>query len=304
MWRKVWRMLQTTFQRWNDHSAPRFGASLAFYTLLSLAPLLILVIAIVAFVFGRPGAEQRIVEQVRELAGSPGAKTVKGLLENAHKPQSGLLASAIGLLTLLFGASGVFSELRDALNAIWDVKYTGGGWKDLAKHRIFSFGVVLGIGFLLLVSLIFSTAVATTVNFFSDLMPIPPLLLTTINFVTSFAVITWLFAFIFKYVPDAKVNWRDTWVGALATAFLFTVGKVALGFYLGVSSVGSPYGAAGSLVAVIVWVYYSAQIFLFGAEFTFVYAAFDPSSPVTVPPIQNPDDSKPGPSKQDVPPAA
>jgi membrane protein len=270
---KLVPLLRETVRRWRAHSAPRLGAALAFYTLLSLAPLLLLVVAIVAFAFGQTGAEQRIVEQVRDLAGPQGARTVQDMFRNASQPSSGFIASITGIATLLFGASGVFGELRDALNTICNEKLTGqGGWKGMALHRVFSFGIVLGIGFLLLVSLVLSTAIATAAKFFSEMMPVPPPVLEIVNFAVSFATITCLFALIFKYVPDAKVDWHDTWVGATATSFLFTIGKVLLGLYLGVASVGSAYGAAGSLVAVIVWVYYSAQIFLFGAEFTFVYA--------------------------------
>ena len=269
-------LLKETARRWKAHSAPRLGAALAFYTLLSMAPLLLLVVTIVAFVFGQSGAQQRIVGQVRELAGPQGAQTVQNMLRTAHQPSSGFIAGATGIATLLFGASGVFGELRDALNTICDVKVTGtGGWKGMAIHRLLSFGIVLGIGFLLLVSLVVSAAIATAAKFFSDMVPIHPAILEVINFGISFGMITCLFALMFKYVPDAKVDWRDTWTGATATAFLFTIGKVLLGFYLGIASVGSAYGAAGSLVAVIVWVYYSAQIFLFGAEFTFVYAEED-----------------------------
>jgi len=273
---KLVPLLRETVRRWRAHSAPRLGAALAFYTLLSMAPLLLLVVAIVAFAFGETAAQQRIVEQVRDLAGPQGARTVQEMFRNARQPSSGAIASITGILTLLFGASGVFGELRDALNAICAEKITAkGGWKEMAIHRVFSFGIVLGIGFLLLVSLVVSTAIATAAKFFSEMMPVPPAALELVNFLVSFGTITCLFALIFKYVPDAKVDWRDTWIGATATSFLFTIGKVVLGLYLGVASVGSAYGAAGSLVAVIVWVYYSAQIFLFGAEFTFVYSDED-----------------------------
>jgi membrane protein len=271
-------LLVAAFAKWSDHGAARLGAALAFYTLLSLAPLLIFTILIVAFVFGQAEAQQRILEQVQEIVGPYGAKAVHALVEDAHNPASGAVAGAIGLLTLLFGASGVFIALRDALNIIWDIKpaVSGAyGWNDvmkdargLVKQRIFSFAIVLAIGFLLLASLILSAALAAIGKFFSEFIPFPALILQAMNFVFSFSAITCLFALIFRYVPDARIPWRNIWIGSVVTAFLFTIGKFLLGLYLGIATVVSAYGAAGSIVAVVVWVYYSAQIFFFGAEVT------------------------------------
>jgi membrane protein len=283
-------LLKETFNRWRDHQAPRLGASVAFYTLLSLAPLLILTAAVIALVFSKETAHQDLVAQARQMMGTRGADIVNSLLANAQQPSSGIFASIVAFLILLFGASGVFIELRGALNTIWEVKaQANAGWKGMLKDRLFSFGMVLSIGFLLLVSLLLSAALAFIGKFFGQLVPIPPALLEAANFVLSFAVITVLFALMFKFVPAVQISWRDVRVGAIGTALLFTIGKFLLGLYLGKASVGSAYGAAGSLVAMIVWVYYSAQIFFFGAEFTRVYSDLHahPSQPMPQPQRQS-----------------
>jgi membrane protein len=266
-------LLQETFHRWSDHKATRLGASVAFYSLLSLAPLLVLVAAIIALVFSPQQARADLVYQAKQLMGARGAETVRSLLLHAQKPSSGALASIAAFLTLLFGASGVFNELRDALNTIWDAKpQNQSGVKAMVMQRLFSFGMVLSIGFLLLISLIISAALAFIGSFFETIVPVPAALLEGVNFLFSFAVVSILFMLMFKFVPSAHVSWSDVRIGGIGTALLFTIGKWLLGLYLGKASVGSAYGAAGSLVAVIVWVYYSAQIFFFGAEFTRVYA--------------------------------
>jgi membrane protein len=245
----------------------------AFYTLLSCAPLLVLTVAVIALVFGQQRAQSGLIDQARQMIGDRGADTVKSLLASAQKPSSGWVASAIAFVTLLFGASGVFAELRQALNIIWDAKPNNeSGLLGMLRQRLVSFGMVLSLGFLLLVSLIISAALAFIGKFFGQLIPVPPFVLELTNFAVSFGVVTLLFALMFKFVPARDISWRDVRVGAVGTAFLFTVGKLLLGLYLWKASVGSAYGAAGSLVAVIVWVYYSAQIFFFGAEFTHVYA--------------------------------
>jgi membrane protein len=267
------QILKETYGKWSDHHAPRLGASVAFYSILSFAPLLVLITAVIALVFGHESAQGALVNQARELIGARGAETVQTLLKNAQKPTSGLFASVVAFVTLLLGASGVFTELQDALNVIWDVKgQTASGFVGMIKQRLFSFGMVLSVGFLLLVSLILSAGLAYIGRSFGQLVPMPPFILQAINFLVSFAVISVLFALMFKYVPAAKIPWRDVIVGAVGTALLFTIGKQLLGLYLGKASVGSTYGAAGSFVAVVVWIYYSAQIFFFGAEFTRVRA--------------------------------
>jgi membrane protein len=269
-------LAKETFAKWSEHQAPRLGASVAFYSLLSFAPLLVLIATMTALVFDRNTTQNALIDQARQMIGDRGADTVKSLLANAQKPSSGIFASVVAFLTLLFGASGVFSELRDALNTIWDAQpKEQSGWRTMLKQKLFSFGMVLSVGFLLLVSLILSAGLAVVGKFFGQLVPMPVPILEAANFVVSLAVITILFALLFKYVPARSIPWRDVWIGAVLTALLFTTGKFLLGLYLGKAAVGSAYGAAGSLVAVIVWVYYSAQIFFFGAEFTRVYAEAD-----------------------------
>ncbi|MFL6465538.1 MAG: YihY/virulence factor BrkB family protein, partial [Bryobacteraceae bacterium] len=266
-------LAKQTYSKWSEHQAPRLGASVAFYSVLSFAPLLVLLTAVIALIFGQQSAQGALINEARQLIGDRGAETAESLLKNAQKPSSGIFASVVAFATLLFGASGVFTELQDALNVIWEsTAQNAAGVMGMIRQRLFSFGMVLSIGFLLLVSLLLSTGLTYIGHSFGELVPMPPFILQAINFVVSFAVITVLFGLMFKYVPTAKVSWRDVGIGAVGTALLFTIGKQLLGLYLGKASVGSTYGAAGSLVAVIVWIYYSAQIFFFGAEFTHIYA--------------------------------
>jgi membrane protein len=270
---RYWQDLQETASSWLDHEGPRLAASLSLYSLLSLAPLVILTIAMAALVFGRSAAQQALVDQVREVMGGDGARTVQTVIEHGKEPHAGGVASLIGIIILIVGASSVFGELQSALNKIWDVKPPpNAGVLTLIKSRLWSFALVLGFGFLLLVSLLFSTALAAFGHFFSAHLSLPTALLVVANAVVSFAGIFVLIALILRYVPDVRLRWRDVWPGALATALLFTIGKALLGLYLGKTAVGSPYGAAGSMVVVILWVYYSAMIFYFGAEFTRVRA--------------------------------
>lgn len=269
-------LLKKTYSSWSDHNAPRLGASVAFYSILSIAPLLLLVTAIIGLVFGGQGAHNALVGEARQVMGNHGAETVDSLLKSAHKPASGAFASVIAFITLLFGASGVFTELQAALNIMWDApQQTSSGFLGMIKQKLFSFGMVLSVGFLLLISLLLSSGLAAMGTWFSNLLPIPAPVLELFNFIVSFVVIAGLFALMFKYVPNAKIAWREVIVGAIGTALLFTIGKLLLGLYLAKAGVGSTYGAAGSLVAVVVWIYYSAQIFFFGAEFTHVYADED-----------------------------
>lgn len=270
-YRTIWSMVRATFDDWNAHEAPRLGAALAFYTLLSLAPLVILATAIAALIFGHSTAQSQLLAQVESMMGHQGSEAVKGMIERAHEPASGSAASIIGVITLLFGASGVFGKLRSALNKMWDVTApSGDGVWDTIKQRFFSFGMVLAVGFLLLVSLVISAGLAAISKFFGALLPVPSFVLNAINVLVSLVGIAVLFALIFRYVPETKIPWREIWIGATVTALLFTLGKLLIGLYLGTAAVGSAYGAAGSLVVVIVWVYYSAMIFFFGAEFTHV----------------------------------
>jgi len=265
-----WKVLKETFAAWQDHNAFRLSASMSFYTILSMAPLVILVIMIVALVFGHSAAQQKIIDQVRYTIGNAGANSVQEMLKTPPKKSTGVIASVVGILTLLFGASSVFGELRDSLNTMWDVKPlpNSNGIMGFVRQRAAMFGMVLAVGFLLLVSLVISVAMATIGKYFTGFLPAPEFVLHLLTSLVSIAGIAVLFALIFKYVPDKKIDWRDVWIGAIATAVLFTLGKVVIGIYLGKAAVGSTYGAAGSLVAVTVWVYYSSLIFFFGAEFT------------------------------------
>jgi membrane protein len=265
-------ILKATFTAWNRHEAPRLGAALAFYTILSLSPLVIIVVALAGLIFSRSTAQAHILSQVQGMIGQDGGKAVESMLANAQKPAAGILGTIVGILSLLFGASGVFTELRSALNLIWEVKPDEtSGVVALLRERFFSFGMVLSIGFLLLVSLVVSTVLAAIGKFFGGLLPIPSPALAILNFLLSYVGVAILFGLIFRFVPEAKVRWQNIWLGALVTAMFFTIGKTLIGLYLGKSSVGSAYGAAGSVIVVIVWVYYSAQIFFFGAEFTHAY---------------------------------
>jgi membrane protein len=268
-YKSIWATLRQAFAAWNAHEAPRLGAALAFYTVLSLAPLVIVVIGIAGLFFGRSTAQTQLLTQVESMIGHQGAEAVKAVVQHGETPAYGGIAAIIGMITLLFGASGVFGELKSALDKMSDVKpERGGGLWGTIKQRLFSFGMVLAVGFLLLVSLLVSAALAALSKFVSGLLPMPGIILTSIDFALSFGAITVLFALIFRYVPAARAAWRNVWIGAAVTALLFVIGKFLTGLYLGKAAVGSAYGAAGSLVVVIVWVYYSAMIFLFGAEFT------------------------------------
>ena len=259
---------------WADHKAPRLGAALAFYSLLSIAPLLILMVAICGLVFEKRAAEAQLLGQVQEMAGPSGANALRVILSNTHHARTGLFASAVALITLLFGASGVFVELRDSLNTIWDAPPSKSGtWQAMVWQRIVSFGMVLALGFLLLTSLLLSTAIAVVGKFFAGRLSVHAAIWGELaNFFIPLIAIAVLFALIFKFVPDVPIAWRDVGIGAVATALLFQIGKALLALYFATAAVGSTYGAAGSLVAFVVWVYYSAQIFFFGAVFTKEYA--------------------------------
>jgi membrane protein len=266
-------MLTETFTAWSDDKVPRHGAALAYYTVLSLVPLLVVIIAIIGLIFGRAAAQEQILEQIAALIGPQSAETIKDMIQRASQPSTGIVATIVAAATLLFAASGVFAQLQDSLNAIWGVTpKEGRGLWGLLRDRFISLAALLGTGFLLLVSLVLSAGLAAFGKWFSGWLPAPELVLQGLEVTVSFIVITGLFALIFKILPDARIAWSDVWVGAALTALFFTMGKFAIGIYLGKSDVGSAYGAAGSLVILLVWVYYSAQILMFGAEFTQVYA--------------------------------
>ena len=269
----IWELLKGTVSSWNEIKAPRLGAALSFYTMMSLAPLLVVAIAIAGFVFGRQAAEGQIVWQIQDLVGTQGGEAIQTLLQHAGKASSGILATVLGVFTLLFGASGVFGELHDSLNMVWGVKSaSGGGLMRMIKYRFVSFAMVVGIGFLLMVSLLLSALLAAAGKFFSGYLPVSEAVLHLANLGVSFVAFTVLFAILYKVVPDVRIEWQDVWIGGAVTSLLFSVGKFLIGLYLGKAAVGSAYGAAGSLVVFLVWVYYSAQILLLGAGFTHNFA--------------------------------
>jgi membrane protein len=268
----IFKLLKEAFSEWQEDKVSLLAAALAYYTVFSITPLLVIAIAIAGFVFGRDAAQGEIVQQINGLVGEQGAQAIEMGLANADKPQLGSIASIISLLILLIGASGVFAQLQEALNTVWNIKAkpNRGIWQFIRK-RLLSFGMVLAIGFLLLVSLILSAMLSGIGKLQINLLPGFTPLWQLLNFVISFGLIVLLFALIYKYLPDVKIRWQDVWVGAIITALLFTIGKFLIGLYLGRGSLGSAYGAAGSLIVFLAWVFYSAQILLFGAEFTQVY---------------------------------
>jgi membrane protein len=271
--KKYFLLFKQTFTEFNEDKAPRLGAALAYYTIFSLAPLLLIVIAIAGLVFGHDAAQNKIFDQLHGALGPNAAAGVQEMVKNAAKPKSGSIAAIIGVITLILAASGVFGQLKDALNTIWDVKpKEGGGILRMIKDRFLSFAMVFGVGFLLLVSLVIDTAIAAMGKYAGNHLPGGAALWHIVELAFSFVVVTVLMAGIFRLLPDLKIEWRDVWLGAALTSLLFVLGKYALGIYFARTAVGSSFGAAGSLVLVLLWVYYSAQILLFGAEFTQVYA--------------------------------
>ena len=270
--RVLWSLLRQTFDEWSEDNALRLGAALAYYTIFSLAPLLLIVIAVGGMFFGREVAQGRIIDQISGMVGRQSADAIAEMINEASKPSTGLVASLVSLGAILIGATGVFGELQSGLNQIWDVRPRAMTWQSLLRDRLTSFSLVLGMGFLLLVSLVIGALLSALDIWFAANLPVFQVVLEMLHFVVSFVVVTMLFAMIFKVLPDVKVTWGDVAVGATATALLFTVGELLIGLYIGRGTVGSIYGAAGSLVVILVWVYYSSQILFFGAEFTQVYA--------------------------------
>jgi membrane protein len=265
-----WSLLKETGSGWIVDKVPRLAAALAFYTILSAAPLLVVALSIVGMIFGRAAVEGQMVEQMRGLVGEEGAPAIQSMIASASGPGSGA-AMVIGMVMLLLGASGVFAELQDALNTIWKAApKKGSGWLGMIRDRLFSVAMVFGVAFLLLVTLVISTVLAALTRYagWEGIGIVGQI----VDFLVSVIVVTLMFAMMYKVLPDVKIAWGDVWVGAIVTAFLFTVGKLLIGLYLGHASVGSAYGAAGSLVVFVVWVYYSGQILFLGAEFTKAYA--------------------------------
>jgi len=272
---------------WFDHRASSMGAALAYYTLFSIAPILVIAVDIAGYVFGTASAQTQIFAQLQALIGDAGAKAIGTLLSNAHYSDKRGLAAAVGVVTLLVGATSVFGELQNALDQVWQTppQKKGVGWWRFVRSRVLSVGMVLGVGFLLLVSLLGSAALAAFGGWLGAFLPQLQIVLPVLDLTLSFGMTVLLFGLIYKYVPRESIPWSDVWIGAAVTALLFTVGKSLIGLYIGKSSFNSAYGAAGSLIVLLVWIFYSAQIFLLGAEFTRVFAyehgsrASPPSAP-------------------------
>lgn len=270
-------LLKRSFSDWLDHKALRLSAALAYYSIFSIGPLLVITIGIAGLVLGEEAVSGQLHNEMKNYVGSQSADAIQSMVQSASKPTQGMLATMIGFMTLMLGASGVLGELKDALNTIWEVKPKpgSGGIMALARGKLLNFGMVLVIGFLLLVSLVLSTAIAALNQRLENVLPLPAFLWAAITFVISFGIVTTLFALIFKVLPDAKIRWRHVWIGSLITALLFEVGKTGLSWYLGRQTTASAYGAAGSVVLLLLWVYYASCILFFGAEFTQVYAHAD-----------------------------
>jgi membrane protein len=265
-------LLKESFSEWSEDKVPKLSASLAFYTMLALAPLLVLITGIAGLAFGEEAARGQIVAQFQHLVGTQGAQAIQTMIQNASKGNGEILATVFGGIMLLFGATAVFVELQDSMNTVWGVKPKTSGLKGLIKGRLTSLTLIIGVGFLLLVSLLVSAFLSGVSAYMGQLLPGMDWLWEALNFVVSLGMTTLLFAMIFRFLPDAKVQWREVWLGAFITAVLFTIGKTLIGMYLGQSSAVSVHGAAGSLAVILLWVYYAAQILFFGAEFTQVHA--------------------------------
>lgn len=271
MWKSALSLFTETFKQWNAHKAPKMGAALAYYAILSLAPLVILSVSLLSLLVQRTTAQTEIVDQFSALVGRQGGEMVATILAGAASTKAGVWSAIMGFVVLLIGASGAFGELQDSLNQIWDVKVVDRPWTAMIKDRLLSFAMVFVIGFLLLVSLLLSAAISAAAKFLQGYLPANGAVWELGNAAVSVVVVTVLFALIFRILPDTYIAWRDVWVGAGLTAALFTIGKFLIGLYLGKAAVASSYGAAGSLIIILLWTYYTSQILFFGAEFTRVF---------------------------------
>jgi YihY family inner membrane protein len=271
---RQWQIFMAAANAWMDDYAPSMGAALSYYTLFSLAPLLVLIIAIAGMVFGQDAAQGAIIAQFQSIMGQQGAMALQALLKAAREPSTGVVASIVGGVLLLVGATATFAELQTDLDRIWRVpaKQKPSGIWGWVRSRILSFGLVLGLAFMLMISLVVSAALSAASDWLGGVTAAESVLANILNFIASFALFTVLFAMIYKIMPTAKISWHDVWMGSAVTALLFNVGKSLIGLYLAKSSVATGFGAAGSFVILVAWFYYSAQIFLFGAEYTWVYA--------------------------------
>jgi membrane protein len=265
-------LVKESFSEWQRDKASRLAAALAYYTAFSIAPLLLLIISVAGIFLGDEAAQGTIFFQLQGLLGPEAAGFFQSAIAHSREPGASSISAVIGIATLIWSAGNVFGQLQDALNTIWEVQPAPSGIVGTVKRRIVPLSMVLGVGFLLLVSLALSAGISAVGSFLGDILPGSNAFWQVVNAVMSLAIITFLFAAIFKILPDAEVRWSDVWIGAIVTSLLFVIGKTLIGLYLGHASVGSTYGAAGSLLVFLVWVYYSAQILFFGAEFTQVYA--------------------------------
>lgn len=271
--KEIFQLLKDSFAAWKDDNASRLAAALSYYTVFSIAPLLVIVISVAGLVLGEEAVRGEIVTQIGSTVGRDTAEFIETLIANASEPSSGITGAIVGVVTLFLGASGVFRQLQGALDTIWRVEAAPGrGIRGTIQDRFLGFAMVFGIGFLMMVAFIASAAISVASKFIGDQLPVPAGWLSVLDFVLSFALITVLFAIIFKVLPRVRLAWRDVWLGAAVTSFLFNIGKLLIGWYLGTTGAGSAFGAAGSLIVLLLWIYYSAQIFLLGAEFTKVYA--------------------------------
>lgn len=272
--KRIWGLVRDAIGSWSDDYAPSMGAALSYYTLFSIAPLLVIVIAVAGFFFGADEVRGTLFAQLSGLMGEEGAHAIEGMMQSANEPKEGLISTVIGFVVLAAAATTVFAELQSALDRIWRAparEQASGIW-GIVRARLLSFGMILAIAFVLMVSLVVSTALSALGKWWGPWFGAWETLAQIFNLLVSFGIITLLFALIYKIIPSVDVAWHDVWVGAAVTSLLFTIGKFLIGLYLGKSDIGSAFGAASSLVIVMVWVYYSAQIFLLGAEFTWVYA--------------------------------
>jgi len=270
----LWTLIKDTFAQWSADNPFQLAAALAYYTLFSMAPLLMIAIAVAGLVFGQEASQNQVIGIIEDLVGVQGARAIQEIIESAgQRPDAGFFATAVGMILLLLGAGGVVGQLQDSLNTIWRVvPKASRGMMGFLQDRLVSYSMVLSVGFLLLVSLVISAVLTAVSGIVGSFLSIDAATAHGLDFVVSFAFIMLLFAVIYKFVPNVRIAWRDVWIGAATTSLLFSVGKFLIGFYLGHSTVASIYGAAGSLVTLLLWVYYSSLMFLFGAELTQVYA--------------------------------
>ncbi len=270
--KKYLELLKITFKEWSEDDAPRLAASLSYYTAFSLAPLLLVILALLSFFFGDEAARGQIVAQFSNEIGVESAEFIQEMIQDSSEGDGGIISTVISVVMLLVGATGLFMQLQSALNEIWDIEVDSGGFISMIKKRAFSFGLLMTLAFLLLISLVINSVIASLDTYLTGVMPAFQFIVQIITLIVSFGISTALFAIIYKYMPDATIAWRDVMIGAAVTSALFTLGRFGLSLYIGTIGVSSSYGAAGSFLVILLWVYYSAQIMMFGAEFTQVYA--------------------------------